>query len=255
MFFMIDSQSFATGIPATDGEAQPADCDNDTLDTTSGTANLRADFEANRIDLRWYDNNTMLNVSSTSSDKCIYDTTIDLPTNPTKTGYTFKGWKVRPEYDFSTLTTGTNGAHRYGRGIDDTTDTDYCMHGTGSAGSTTIDCSNSNLSDLNRREWKTIFSWGTIYGMSICSSSVGQSRTSGTPNESSSGQYCWCKSTGYVPNNSATKYKPNVAPVYVFTENVFSTEHECLLWCSTNCAFMADNDSVFRTAIFGASGS
>ena len=248
MFFMIDSQSFATGIPATDGEAQPADCDSDTLDTTSGTANLRADFEANRIDLRWYNNNTLLNVSSTSSDKCTYDTTIDLPTNPTKTGYTFKGWKVRPEYDFSTLPTNVNGTEY--RAVNKYRD--WCWR---NADQDDHKCTDA-YADLDVAEWKVVFSWGTVYGMSLCSSTNGV--TTGkidTPVTSWDSSYAWCKITGYKPANGNIKYSPNTAVPWVFVGDTTTggsiPARACTYHAMRDCSTQIMSDSSFRQTLFG----
>ena len=71
------------------------DCVESTLGTATGPANLEADWTANTINLEWYNEDTKLTVPTTSNT-CTYDGGITLPsTNPTKTGYTFKGWKVR----------------------------------------------------------------------------------------------------------------------------------------------------------------
>ena len=75
--------------------ATVADCDNSTLTTYSGTSNLQANWDANTIDLHWYNGATELTVPS-ASQSCTYDGTLTPPaTIPTKTGYTFKGWTVR----------------------------------------------------------------------------------------------------------------------------------------------------------------
>ena len=90
IFFITDAGS--TGIGAND---TTANCDNNTLGQTSGTANIEVDWQPNTINIRWYDGNTQLNVQS-SAQSCVYDDDLYLPaTQPTKTGYTFKGWKVR----------------------------------------------------------------------------------------------------------------------------------------------------------------
>ena len=89
--------SFATGISATNGAADAATCDTGTLGTDTGPANLRANFTAENINLRWYNGNTRVNVP-TASNSCTYDTPISLPANPTKPGYKFKGWKVITDY-------------------------------------------------------------------------------------------------------------------------------------------------------------
>ena len=45
---------------------------------------------ANTIDIDWYNGNTKV-----ESNQCTYDSTITLPTQPNKTGYTFNGWKIK----------------------------------------------------------------------------------------------------------------------------------------------------------------
>ena len=46
--------------------------------------------------ITWYKNDgTSGTVSGTGTDQCTYDGTLTLPTNPTRTGYTFNGWTVR----------------------------------------------------------------------------------------------------------------------------------------------------------------
>jgi len=88
---------FASGIPATNGVADPATCDTGTLETSTGPAQLRAQFTPEVINLKWYNGNTRITVPTTSNT-CTYDTAISLPTNPTKPGYKFKGWKVIQDY-------------------------------------------------------------------------------------------------------------------------------------------------------------
>ena len=92
LFLIFISPTFATEIN------NPATCDSGTLSTDTGPTNLRANYESNTLNLRWYDDdNNRINVSS-SSDSCIYGGAINLPTPPTKRGYTFKGWKVIQDY-------------------------------------------------------------------------------------------------------------------------------------------------------------
>ena len=80
------TNSFATGI----GGGTSAPCDNDTLNKYSGTANVEINWEPNVIGLTWYDGDTQV----AGPDSCVYDGTITVPPQPTKLGYTFKGWKV-----------------------------------------------------------------------------------------------------------------------------------------------------------------
>ncbi|MBQ3784973.1 MAG: InlB B-repeat-containing protein [Alphaproteobacteria bacterium] len=82
---------FATGVGP---GAATADCDNATLNTFSGTSNLSANWQANTIDLHWYNDDT--EITSGVPTSCIYDGDLTPPsTIPTKTGYTFKGWKTK----------------------------------------------------------------------------------------------------------------------------------------------------------------
>ena len=97
LLMLLTIPAFATGVGST---ASTADCDNATLNTYTGTSNLSAGWQPNTIDLHWYadsDTTTEMNVA-TASQSCTYDGTLTPPaTIPTKTGYTFKGWKVRPD--------------------------------------------------------------------------------------------------------------------------------------------------------------
>ena len=85
-----------TGIPADgNGLAQSADCVEDVLGVSQGTAGLKAKWEPNEINIVWKDNdgNDNTNVAG-GSVKCEYDGSVTLPTNPTRLGYVFDGWKV-----------------------------------------------------------------------------------------------------------------------------------------------------------------
>jgi hypothetical protein len=81
--------SFATGISG--GTTAP--CDNDTLSKYTGTANVEINWEPNTINLNWYNGDEKLTVAN-NSQSCVYDGTLTVPTQPTKPGYTFNGWKV-----------------------------------------------------------------------------------------------------------------------------------------------------------------
>ena len=84
---IISLPSFATDV--TGGET----CDTDVLNTDTGPVNLRAEFEPEVINLKWYNDGNQITVP-TASNSCTYDTPISLPANPVKPGYKFKGWKV-----------------------------------------------------------------------------------------------------------------------------------------------------------------
>ena len=86
------SPVFGSGIASNTASAP---CTNNTLETYSGNSNLQADWQPNTINLRWYNENEKLTVQQ-SAQTCTYDGTLTVPqTPPTRTGYTFAGWKVR----------------------------------------------------------------------------------------------------------------------------------------------------------------
>ena len=218
--------AFASGINA---NTNSAPCTNTTLETYSGNSNLQADWAPNTINLRWYNNNTLMDVQ-TAANTCTYDGALAVPsTAPTRTGYTFDGWTVRPEYDFSTFTVKT-GAEAWGK-----TKNGNCWYGdrrTDSNASHQVQC-NSNFDDLERGEWKNSFSYGTIYGMTMCSSTAGTTRGEiGTPVETTNGEYCWCKVTGYIPSNSNIKYAPSNAVPWVYTYKPSNCKAGCADWCA-----------------------
>jgi len=85
--------AIATTIPtyATNISDSNKGCTSGTLTTSSGTAALEADWQANTVGVTFYNGDTQFDTAS-----CTYDGTLTLPeTDPTKTGYTFAGWKVR----------------------------------------------------------------------------------------------------------------------------------------------------------------
>ena len=91
--FVFSAPSFAD--PDIPSSASTADCKNNPLQTYSGTSNLQADWQPNTIALHWYNGDDELTVPS-ASQSCVYDGTLTPPaTIPTKTGYTFKGWRVK----------------------------------------------------------------------------------------------------------------------------------------------------------------
>ena len=94
--FMFSNICLASGVSPT---ATSADCDNATLSTYSGTTNLQANWEPNTIDITWYNGNDVF-----ATNSCVYDDILTLPSGtPTKTGYTFDGWRVRVPGDYTEL--------------------------------------------------------------------------------------------------------------------------------------------------------
>ena len=237
LFFTTDS--FASGIASNTASAP---CTNNTLETYSGNSNLAADWQPNEIQLRWYNNNTLMDVQS-AANTCTYDGALAVPqTAPTRTGYTFAGWTVRPEIDFAaTIPTNENGLERWGKGVRD--DVDFCYHSTGTdrfAG--TVACnSDVGFKELKQQEWKLRFSFGDLYGMIKCSTR--------SPTATEIERCCWCKATGYKATNANVVSGASYAVPWVQYGCYAEIEH-CLYACGVHCAYQAQFDSAFRTALF-----
>ena len=106
--FVFSLPAFATGIS---GASTP--CDNATLAKYTGTTDIEINWEPNTINLNWYDGDTKLTVQQ-SAQSCIYDSTLTVPEQPTKLGYTFNGWKViRVPGGYTELEYVTNAANTY----------------------------------------------------------------------------------------------------------------------------------------------
>ena len=237
---------FATGIPS---NVSTADCKNSTLSTYSGTSNLEANWDANIITLHWYsEDNEIQNVPPTSQS-CTYDgslTPLPVSNVPTRTGYTFKGWRARDlTCGLSHVDTSVYGTWSAGKGS-----TGYCYYYNYDTGDEVDgDCSDSHFAGLNNSEWETNFSYGTVKGMAKCSNTNGDYATVGTPSNTN-GQYCWCAATSYTPDGGT---QCNIAsPSWVFYGDVDSASL-CANGCADDCAYRVLYYPDFRRAVFGVS--
>ena len=228
--------------------ASSADCEYDPLQTYSGTSNLQAGWQPNTIALHWYNGDT--EITSGVQTSCVYDGTLTPPTTiPTKTGYTFKGWRVRvlPTMDFSTIPTNENGTNRWAIGWYN--NANYCWYDTNTGTAQNVAC-NSDATyskELQTHEWKVKYSHGDLYGMSGCSATSGSFTQSGNP-VIGDGQYCWCKATGYKATGSNEVKGPLSALSWVFYNDSGSVA-SCARLCARRCASGAANDSAFRVAL------
>ena len=242
---LFSAQSFATSI---DSGATSAPCDNDILGQTSGTVNMEIDWQPNTINVRWYNNNTQITPTNNAANTCTYGGDLYLPNAPTKKGYTFEGWEVRPQYDFSLLNTSIAGNYAWSKNSPGS-----CWGGSGNTGP--MSCTNDTFNDLGYYEWKTLFNYGTIYGAAMCSStSSANVGDIGYPEESNNGVYCWCKATGFIPTNSDIKYSQMKSPKWAYIRTLNSyTDHckkQCADWCSA-MIISANGTSVnLRTSLF-----
>ncbi len=191
------------------------------------------------------------------SQSCVYDDTLTPPsTIPTRTGYTFRGWRPRDL---------TCGLSHVDTSIGADWDADYVAWQpiNGSSGYTVaqaidygdINPGTDHSSELSNGEWRIIFSYGTVKGMAKCSGLSGDNNNRVTESEltSASGEkkYCWCAATSYVPNGGN---QCNVAsPSWVFNADDGSAS-DCALDCAVNCAGYVGNDDGFRRAVFGVAG-
>ena len=241
LFFALPA--LASGIAS---NSATAPCTNTTLETYSGNTNLAADWQPNTINLRWYNNNTLLDVQS-AANTCVYDGTLTVPsTAPNRTGYTFAGWEVRPQMDFGTIPTDTNGIERWAMASGNT-----CYHDPGIGTGLVEPCANADFSDLQLYEWKTKFSVGQVYGVSKCTSISGTYSTAGNPGNDN-GKYCWCKATGYKPTNENKIHGPNSNLSWIFynLHGEYSSFTSCANVCAIHCAYGVRYQTEFRTALF-----
>ena len=180
-------------------------------------------------------NSTDTNCTNWSEDAtCTFGNTFNLPTQPTRQGYTFTGWLIQSA--LSQVDASINGAHHYSRNP-----WDNCFD--------ELDeqlCSDSHYSDLNGSSWKVQFSYGTVYGKSICSDRSGRNygRT-GNPG-SEDGDDCWCKVTGVVPSGGG--YAQSVSAPWVYNSLM---EGDCSDICVRECADAIKDDSAFRSTAYG----
>ena len=91
--FVLSAQSFAT-TPDISADTTTVSCNDSAINTNNAPANLEINWEANTINLHWYNGNTELTVPS-ESQSCVYDGALIPPPPPAREGYTFRGWRVR----------------------------------------------------------------------------------------------------------------------------------------------------------------
>ena len=94
--FAIFSLIFSAPIFATnpDINTATASCNDGVFNSNTGPVDIEVNWEPNEIALHWYNGNTELIVDS-ASQSCVYDDSLTPPAPPERTGYTFKGWRVR----------------------------------------------------------------------------------------------------------------------------------------------------------------
>ena len=233
-----------TLIPAND-----PGCNQAVLNTTEGSAALEAIYTPNTIGTTWYSDGVQLEVDNAATS-CTYDTAMTLPTNPTKAGYEFNGWKIKrcliPSTDVSNKGN-ASASKRLNGGSDDT-------YGGATAATYGI---------TEPGEWGVSWSNGDkVTGVALCSAHSGNNHSSQWGGDSSdwtsdettltsaSGEtrYCWCKAIHYTTNNA--QQCSLLAPAWVFDFDFISAA-TCANNCAYNCtAGFYPDYSGFRAALF-----
>ena len=214
-------------------DATTISCDSDVLNSDNGPVDIEINWEPNVIPLRWYSGNTEIHPENTNANSCTYDSVLNRPTNPTREGYNFAGWRVRPTMDFSTIPTNQPGVEYWAKGWAATGD-NKCWNASGAVGCST----DIKYIELQTHEWKVKFEHGDLYGMGGCSTE-GEGLSGGTAGnptiDNNVGTHCWCKATGYKPNNYDTVYGPSSTLYWIFRNN-HDSAGSCLWRCAGNCA-------------------
>ncbi len=273
---LISAPLFATDIPSS---ASTADCKNNPLQTYSGTSNLQAGWQANTIALHWYNGDDELTVPA-ASQSCVYDEGLTPPTTiPTKTGYTFKGWRVKQADTscFASQVCGLNGSAVNGLTYDDEDETAFGVY--------THDEQykiNTDVYGLTAGGWAIKdTNGGVIKGVASCNNtqpttalgSISQDMTDeqvnntlwgscssdaikpgNTFNATASGQgndiYCWCKMVSYTLNNGSICNTASFP--WLFATNA-GNPSDCAVGCAMQCATLVLEYSIIRRALFGVS--
>ena len=217
------------------------DCVESTLGTATGPANLEADWNANIINLEWYNEDTKLTVPTTSNT-CRYDGQITLPsTNPEKTGYTFRGWQVRvaqqclpSDFNYNNITDSSPFGYTTLNGNAGDNESTYGL--TRGSGEWVVDYGNA----------------GVIKGMARCSLTSGTFSQPGNPTDNlnqEGAKYCWCQINGFDANKDK-EYCQVASPSWVFSY-AYGSASGCASLCAFYCAGYVQDSSGFRATIFG----
>ena len=229
-------------------------CDNSTLHTTTGPATLNARWSANTIILNWQPGDDATFTAPAQNDaaySCEYDGGITLPTAPTRSGYTFSGWRVvqsqqQQQCSLSSYYPGDGEGIDYG----------FINDSTGQYGPDSDNADPYTLTQDNT--WAVEFNNGIIKGRALCSGLQGnnhdeewggnsadwtatESAILSAPGEK---KYCWCAGTSFGNQCSVS------SPSWVFNYD-FDNADDCANRCAPRCAEDVDDGSAFRRVVFG----
>ena len=211
----------------------------------------------------------------------MYDGTLTPPTTiPTKTGYTFKGWRVRQADTscFASQVCGLTGSAVNGLTYNDEDSTAYgynsnngqysenasiygltstgtwavkdtgggIVKGIASCNSTMPTIMDTIMTAMDNGTMSEEQAIAAVYG-SCASDAI---KPGNTFSSSSSGQYCWCKMSSYTPSGGSAC---NVAsPSWVFVGGGESAS-DCAYYCASDCASLVMGGPDFLRAVFGVS--
>ena len=262
---LISSPSYSSGITS---NANSATCNNSTLETYTGTSNLQANWSANTIELHWYNDNTEI-TGTTVPSSCIYSGALNPPTGndiPTKTGYTFAGWRVRQPSvcPFASSVCGLNGSavngltySNYGYNNHDGQNIyNTSTYGLTIPGTWAVEFSNGGVArgvaSCNSTQPTGNTMWETCNTDAFRLSNEFSATASGQGND----KYCWCKMESYTPSGGSTC---NIAShSWVFNLDA-DTASACASYCASRCVAAIENKRAieslaeFRRGMFGVS--
>ncbi|MFQ6778349.1 MAG: InlB B-repeat-containing protein, partial [Alphaproteobacteria bacterium] len=111
------------------------------------------------------------------------------------------------------------------------------------------------------QSWATEFSYGVVRGIASCNTTPGTDVWSGnvtikpgdTFNQESTGQYCWCKITGYTPTGG-TLQDLSASSSWVIYGVDGGEADGCAGDCANLCARDLQRNDTFRPALLGSVG-
>ena len=224
---------------------------------TSGNVSLRTVYQPKSVPITWESNGTTYTTTS-----CTYDTQLQLPNAPSRLGHTFRGWTLYEEPAATGFNYGSTCSSEVEQTVqsnyaEDGGDTRACLDLNGDGACVGKENWAANAPDFGITEagqWGVSFVYGKVVGEALCSSTSGEGATTGTPDTSSSGGYCWCRAMGYmIYQEKQGVFAPMCAvssPAWVFTDDV-GLAADCASDCALKCVDNVNGNSLFRAALFG----
>lgn len=106
------------------------------------------------------------------------------------------------------------------------------------------DCTDVRFNGIKPGKWRASFSYGTIYGESMCAENTGQWFAPGNPK--GTGRYCWCRAN-YFSQDNTNKCKMQSDWIYSYDYDDISS---CIANCVFSCMGNIQKNKDFRRAVF-----